>query len=160
MTRLSKSRGTEGALQDRIEALEAKVTRLSSVLRRHLARPRPLSRPQPRRSPRAESPDLAQLANQVDIPDEAREYLQANPSLTSLIPRIADKVREYFGDDASIRLELVTFPEVADDRELFALVSSPWAAAEAAERLARFDEDWWVDALAEIDCQLTVDIAS
>jgi hypothetical protein len=94
------------------------------------------------------------------VPTEARKYLEEHAFLIPLLPRVADKVRAYFGDGASIRLEVVTFPEAEDDRELFALVTSPLTPDDAHERLARFDEEWWVDAMTEADCKLSVDVAT
>jgi len=77
---------------------------------------------------------------------EVMEFLEAHPFLVPLLVEAHDKIGEYFGPQPEVVLEIVTDPEVDDDRELFAFIQTGLSPEQALDKLERLDDDWWLDA--------------
>lgn len=79
-------------------------------------------------------------------PPEVMEFLEAYPFLVSLLTEAYDKIGEYFGPKPDVVLEVVTDPEVDDDRQLVAFIQSGVDPVEALLKLDQFDKGWWLKA--------------
>lgn len=55
-------------------------------------------------------------------------------------------------------LEVVTDPEVPDDEQLMMYISTEVDAEEALSRLNQLDEDWWLDALEQVEGKMCIDL--
>jgi len=90
--------------------------------------------------------------------DEVISFLWAHPFLVPLLLEAHGKIAEHFGPSPEIVLEVVTDPEVENDRELFALVQTCLSPNEALYRLDRLDQEWWLEASLQARCLLNIDV--
>ena len=74
-------------------------------------------------------------------PGEVFRFLYDHPGLVEILFEAVDTLRNVFGLDASLQLELVTDPE-ADETELFALVEVDMEPEVALQKLEQFDQSW------------------
>ena len=91
-------------------------------------------------------------------PPEVAEFLGENPFLVPVLFEAYPEIEKYFGRTAPVFLEVVTDPEAADDRELYALIGTRLSPEEALERLGQFDKDWWLRTLDRAQCKLCIHI--
>lgn len=93
-------------------------------------------------------------------PDLLAGFLDAHPQITPLLHEAAVAVRDHFGDDARIAIEVYHDPEAATHAELYALIQTPLALSsdEALRRLDAFDEGWWLDAMPRAGGLLTIGV--
>src|SRR5437870_10532776 len=63
------------------------------------------------------------------------DFIRENPFLIELLFESNQKIREHFGSDVQVILELLVDPEAGNYRELFALVLTELKPEEALERL-------------------------
>jgi hypothetical protein len=88
-------------------------------------------------------------------------FLSSRRFLVPLLRAVREKVREYFGEDARVLLELRADPEAsAPLEELFAYILTPLPTLEAFGRLDRLAFDWWLDAMGEARGELTLSIGA
>ncbi|MDP3047381.1 MAG: hypothetical protein Q8O07_07890 [Chloroflexota bacterium] len=91
-------------------------------------------------------------------PQEVQAFLSANSHLIQLLFEARRQVSRYFGQDAPVFLEVVSDPESANDKQLFALVGTSLSPQEALGTLDRLDQDWWLDVSDQSHGNLVVDV--
>ncbi len=80
----------------------------------------------------------------INQPGEVFRFLYDHPGLIEVVLEAVEILRNVFGPDASLELELVTDPE-ADESELFALVEVDMTPEVALQKLEEFDQNWLLD---------------
>lgn len=90
--------------------------------------------------------------------NEVISFLWAHLFLVPLLLEAHGKIAECFGPAPEVVLEVVTDPEVENDRELFALVRTNLSPSEALYRLDRLDQEWWLEASLQARCLLNIDV--
>ena len=74
------------------------------------------------------------------------EFLGEHPDLFGLLRQARQKIREYFGSDAEVQLDLMADPDDRSSRELFLRIISKLRTKDALRILDRLDEEWWLNA--------------
>jgi len=74
------------------------------------------------------------------------EFLGEHPDLFGLLRQARQKIREYFGSDAEVQLDLTADPDDRSSRELFLRIISKLRTKDALRILDRLDEEWWLNA--------------
>jgi hypothetical protein len=97
---------------------------------------------------------LYQLRDDKTVTDFIRE----NPFLLELLFESNQRIKEHFGSDAQVNLELLIDPEAGDYRELFALVLTGLKPEGALKRLEELDKDWWLEASSLAKGLLNIDV--
>lgn len=87
----------------------------------------------------------------------ALSFLRQNDFLIPLILESAEHIRSYFEKDARLIIELVEDSDSGGYGELFILVKTRHASAEASRLLEQFDEEWWLHASRRAQCKLNID---
>jgi hypothetical protein len=108
------------------------------------------------RVPQAETQWLGQLYT-FRQQAEVLRFLERFPFLVSLLLEAHGQVENYF-PRSPVSLEVVADPEVADDCQLVLSIATDFAPDEAVDRLERFDEDWWLDALDRAQGKLCINV--
>ena len=92
--------------------------------------------------------EIEALAGVCTIRDYRRVYpfLDRNPFLTGLVIQAYQQVQAQFGACTQVVLQLVTDPDSPASQELFGLIRTSLPVREATERLAAFDQEWWIEA--------------
>ena len=85
---------------------------------------------------------------------EVAQLLARNSFLVGLLNEAVPKLREHFGADAMVQLEVFRDPDNGADAEVFARILTNRPAEEALSALDRFNEDWWFDASTRAKCLL------
>lgn len=85
-------------------------------------------------------------------------FLRENSFLLDVLLMAHEKIQEYFGSHVQVALEVFTDPEAENDQELSALIQARLPLEEDIDRLERFYEEWWLDALSAAQCKLTIDL--
>ena len=117
-----------------------------------------LELPEPERSTRRRAPHEGSRTRATAIPrsPEVQEFIQQHHGLDEFLETAAKQVTRYFGRDARLRLELVTFPDSGYKRlYLFAKTDD---LAHDITALDRLDDEWLLDAQPNDDLELTVGI--
>ncbi len=78
-------------------------------------------------------------------PSSVSSFLQAHQELISLLNEAYKELRKYFSSE-DLKLELVTDPEIAEDR-LFVYIFTSLSVTDALRKLDEFDEQWWLEQL-------------
>lgn len=91
-------------------------------------------------------------------PSEVRTFLQRNLFLVDLLLEAYEVTQTFFGRNAQISLEVVEDPEASNGRELFALIQTSLPPNDARARLKRLDREWWLDAMLQAQCKMTIDM--
>jgi hypothetical protein len=86
------------------------------------------------------------------------DFIRENPFLIELLFESNQKIKEHFGSDVQVILELLVDPEAGDYRELFALVLTELKPEEALERLEKLDNEWWLEASSLAKGLLNIDV--
>ena len=86
------------------------------------------------------------------------DFIRENTILLELLFESNQKIREYFGSDVQVILELLVDPEAGDYRELFALVLTELKPEEALERLEKLDNEWWLEVSLLAKGLLNIDV--
>jgi len=102
--------------------------------------------------------DLIEKNFELKNKEKVKSFLQKNQFLLSLVLEAEKKIKNIFGADARLRLEVVEDPESVDEEELFAVVRTTRSEADASERLHRLDEEWWLEASRQTRCKLNIDV--
>lgn len=87
-----------------------------------------------------------------------KDYLESNPALFEMLRVARDKIAEYFGPETCAVLDVIKDNEVDDDERLFVFIQTTLGADEALDLLDELYERWWLDALAEIQPKLSMDV--
>ena len=91
--------------------------------------------------------ELALLSRDYgDNDSNLAEFLGEHPDLFGLLHEARGKIREYFGSDAKVQLDLTADPDDRSSHELFVRIISKLRTKEALHILDRLDEEWWLDA--------------
>ena len=88
-----------------------------------------------------------------------REFLLAHPGLPELLLQVPERVRERFGSDARIVLDMRPDREGFEPPELFACVVTDLPPEEAWDRMWELDREWWIDAAGDKPVNLHVEFA-
>ena len=91
---------------------------------------------------------VARLYSMRDEP-AVRGFLDMHPSLGPALLQASPYLKEHFGEDVEVTLEVVGDPEAEGRQELFAYIRTRLAAEEAYARLNRLDEEWFLDRVAQ-----------
>ncbi len=91
-------------------------------------------------------------------PEEVSQFLSIYPFLAPLLMEAYGRIREHFGQQSQVVLEVVTDPDRDDDQELFALVQTDLSPDDAWSCLERFDQEWWLDTSSQAHCLLNIDV--
>jgi hypothetical protein len=89
---------------------------------------------------------------------EVQRFLEEYPVLAPLLLEAYGKIGSYFGPYPEVALEVVTDPEAADDRQLFAFIGTCLSPDEALDRLEQFDKSWWLSALDRAEGNLCIHV--
>lgn len=81
---------------------------------------------------------------EIKKPGEVFKFLYNHPGLVEIVFEAIYALRNVFGPDVSLELELVTDPET-DETELFALVEVDLEPEVALQKLEEFDQNWLLD---------------
>jgi hypothetical protein len=95
------------------------------------------------------------LAISVRNNEAADCFLKGHQYLEPILEEAADRIDDYFPGSPLV-LEVVNDPESTEDRQLVLFIVTDLGPAQAMERLDRFDEDWWVDALDKAQGKLCI----
>ncbi len=90
-------------------------------------------------------------------PGEVFKFLYNHPGLVEIIFEAVDALRNVFGPDTSLELELVTDPET-DESELFTLAEIDMDPEVALQKLEEFDRHWLLDREEIINGLFNVDV--
>lgn len=91
-------------------------------------------------------------------PEEVVGYLREHPYLVPLLHEVGDQIARYFGPGAEVALQVVVDREAEEQRDLFALIGTDLPIVEAKRRLDELDAGWWLEALDQARCNLTIDV--
>lgn len=105
--------------------------------------------------------DLKQLGSHFyfkNIP-QIRQFLKNHRVLIPVLTEVRQKVDQYFGSETLSNLELFIDPEDnPSEPTLFALILTTLPATEATTRLARLDDEWWLDLPHDIRRLMNIDV--
>lgn len=101
--------------------------------------------------------ELPKLYQEID-PD-VLAFLQDHVSLPEIVYMAAKVLRQEFGEDVRLKLEVTRHPD-SGEKELFALVQMPANVSpeEALMKLHRFDENWFLDIQEIVNGLFNVDV--
>lgn len=85
-------------------------------------------------------------------------FLEEHPFLIALLFEAYGQVKQHFGSQPFIFLEVVTDTEAADDRELYAFIPTHLPPEEALKKLEQFDNAWWLGAMGRAEGALCIDV--
>lgn len=90
-------------------------------------------------------------------PIQVRTFLGEHAFLAPLLDAAYDIATRYFAP-LSLALEVIADPDTADDQQLVLFVVLQGTPAEAFEKLQRFDDEWWLDAMDEAKGRLCISL--
>ena len=94
----------------------------------------------------------------LENPSEIASYLKSNSFLIVVLFEAPRKIKEHFGADTSLALQILTDAEDDGSDELFVLMLTNLEPEEALRRLAALDDEWWLEAARLTRCQLNIDV--
>ncbi len=85
------------------------------------------------------------LAREYEIrnPSKVAEFLSENLFLLDLLKEIPAQIREVFGNEQNLKLELFFDPEDANYHRLSISIPTRAELEKSSSRLKEFDEKWW-----------------
>lgn len=83
-------------------------------------------------------------------PDQIRRFLKNHPVLLELLPEAFSHAWRVFGSETPLELEVVTDPEGAESKVLFAYMITSLAPAEALDLMDKLDYQWYLSQPSEI----------
>jgi len=86
---------------------------------------------------------------------EVSRFLEKYPFLVPLLLEAYGHIALHF-PYSQVFLEVVSDPEASSDSQLVAFIATSLAPGEAVNRLDRFDDAWWLDALDRAQGKLCV----
>ena len=92
--------------------------------------------------------EMALLLRDYSVSSDSNlaEFLGEHPDLFGLLREARQKIREYFGSDAEVQLDLMADPDDRSSREMFLRIISKLRTKDALRILDRLDEEWWLNA--------------
>ena len=104
--------------------------------------------------------DLEQLGRLYDMPDkeEVAEFLTSQPFLIPLLTRGYEELERVFGGSVDATLRVEWDPEVPGWAQLVAAVRTGREVDDALAALWRFDEQWFLDVIADTQGALLFDV--
>jgi hypothetical protein len=92
-----------------------------------------------------------------DVPS-VRQYLRNHPELIQVLLEAHPYLKEIFGTQVRVFLEIVTDPEAAREQELFAYIVTTLSADEAVRRLDDFDDGWFLQHVERVAGRLNFNL--
>lgn len=91
-------------------------------------------------------------------PSAVTSFLRDRPGVVTTLIEAVEVIPRYFGPGPVVALEVVSDPEAHGDVELYARIRTDIDVDAALDRLRRFDQEWWLDALPRAQYALTFTI--
>ena len=92
-------------------------------------------------------------------PDEVMAYLERYPEIEGFMEAAQPELTRYFGRTVHVILEVITYPEESDHQEeLVGWIQSSDDVDEGLDKLGRFDDDWFLDHMDEINGKFNFNI--
>jgi hypothetical protein len=88
--------------------------------------------------------------------DSVKSFLEENPSLGGLLFGVQEVIREYFGSEVEIALEVMADPEALGDKQLFVLIRTELPRKVARRHLAELDQGWWLNTLPAAEGKIEI----
>jgi hypothetical protein len=123
---------------------------------------------------RIESEKWMELSLRAQLEDDSittlkRQYHWSNPSLIfsflaghlevlPILLEAPEQVRRIFGNQARLRIECVSDPEVPGSNELFCYIGVDISAKEASIRLRQLDTEWFLSHIPKVNGLLNFDV--
>ncbi len=103
---------------------------------------------------------IGRIAKSYEVEDtEAVEsYLDKHPSLYDLVIEARQEITTHFDSGTPVLLDVAVDPEGINDPELVLRVQTKLPVNLAMERLAAFDQAWWLPNLRRSQQRLTIDL--
>lgn len=89
--------------------------------------------------------------------DEVKDYLRRHDYVVSVLLEAPERIKSYFGRDAQVALEVITYPDDGD-RKLFAFILTLPPVEQALNLRDQLDEEWWLEASERAQGQLILDV--
>jgi hypothetical protein len=86
---------------------------------------------------------------------EVLRFLEKYSFLVPLLLQAPGKISDHF-PDPRLTLEVMADPEAVKDRQLLLSIATELSADDAAQRLDRLDESWWLDAVGRAQGKLCI----
>ncbi len=104
--------------------------------------------------------DLSGLAPFFEVrrKPEVSEFLIRAPFMYSYLTQLPGKIIDYFGIASKVFLEVVTDPEVEEDKELLVSIQTNLEPAKAFTKLSQFDAEWWLSTPAYARKKICIDL--
>lgn len=104
--------------------------------------------------------EIEQLAKDYQFKDYAavRSFLSSHSELLMVLHQGHHKVKDIFGFDTEIALEVFTDPESDTGQKLFALIYTALPVDTALAQLERLDQEWWLEASIQANGFLNFDV--
>lgn len=101
---------------------------------------------------------IEQLAERYAFTDfiAVAGFLRENPFLLDILLELHERIRDYFGSDVGLMLEVFTDPEADDFQQLFALIHTGLPLEREATLLESLYDEWWLDTLPATRGKLVV----
>jgi hypothetical protein len=91
-------------------------------------------------------------------PMAVEAYLTRHPEVKDFIEVAWPNLVRFFGQAIDVVLEVLTYPEEAAHEELVGWVQWAGDVHEGLERLERFDDEWFLDHMAEVETKFNFNI--
>ena len=82
---------------------------------------------------------------ELEDTEELRKVLVRHPKLTEFALNAAQLFAETFGQDISLRLEVLSDPDITDEPMLFAWIRTGIGVSEALRKINLLEEEWFLD---------------
>lgn len=104
--------------------------------------------------------EIEQLATVYQFKDytAVRSFLSSHSGLLMLLDEAQKKIKEVFGANTEIALEVFSDPESDVGPKLFALIYTVLPVDQALAQLEHLDQEWWLDASARANGLLNFDV--
>src|SRR5205807_7998637 len=105
-----------------------------------------------------EEPDILNLEADYSFRDRhaVLSFLRDNLFLQDLLAEASQKIRDYFGSDAKLTLEMFRDPEDPVAAELLVRIRTSLMPSVARPRLHSLDDEWWLDASLRSHCKMNI----
>jgi hypothetical protein len=100
------------------------------------------------------NPNIDKLYIFRDVND-VTSFLEENSFLVPLLQEAYTHIKRHF-PDSDVVLEVVTDPEIMDEKALVAFIVVKQTAKEASQALNRLDKEWWLNALERAEDKLHI----
>ena len=101
---------------------------------------------------------LYEFRGGLTVEEFLRNNIRENASLVSILLAAPRVIRDHFGSDARVALEVVADPEAPADQQLFVVIRTKFPASIARALLAELDRGWWQSASPAAQGKLELDI--